>query len=427
MVIEEKAIVGKLKKFPIGIQKLFAIGGKLHSCSQKNLLFRPFGSDDIEDEIDGESIDRNRSDSSTIKRSSEIRTPLLCQTYPQWKVMCDVQKLHSLQKRKRFKNRTLYILPFGTFDEHETVDSLINECNQESGLPQQCLNLFQVVSKFMSVFFQGMEVKLLPFQDINSLGFRMRVHCRTNRKQVLVTDILNYLKKVRPSDSFCIVGWSSLDLYPCSELNFVLGEASFDTGCAVISFGHYANYISKEDIGKNSGTPVHNLWKLNETSHTNVASCLLTEQCNEHPLWNCTNLGDKVVWRVLKVMIHEVCHLFGMHHCTFFACLMNESNNVSQAQNQPLFLCPVCLRKLHKFLKFTIVPRYQRLKHFLERQLSVSCNNKTDNSFCNDHTKHMNGQFVVERAEHKTNIDTFTFQKFRISLNWLDHVLIFID
>ena len=126
-------------------------------------------------------------------------------------------------------------------------------------------------------------------------------------------------------------------------------------------------------------------------------------------------------------MIHEVCHLFGMHHCTFFACLMNESSNVSQAQNQPLFLCPVCLRKLHKFLKFTIVPRYQRLKDFLERQLSVSCNNKTDKSCCTDHTKHMNGLFVVERLDHKTNIDTFTFQKFRISLNWLDKVLIFMD
>ena len=183
MVIEQKAIVGKLKKFPLGIQKLFAIGGNLHPCGQKNPLFRPFGSDHIEDKIDGESIDKDR---------SEINTRLLSQTYPQWKVMCDVQKLHSCKKRKRFKNRTLYILPFGTFDEQETVDSLINECNQEGGLPQRSLNLFQVVMKFMSLFFQGMEVKLLPFQDINSLDFRMRVHGRTNRKQVLVTGMCIY-------------------------------------------------------------------------------------------------------------------------------------------------------------------------------------------------------------------------------------------
>ena len=84
-------------------------------------------------------------------------------------------------------------------------------------------------------------------------------------------------------------------------MNFVLGEASFDTGCAIISFGHYANYISKTDVGNNSEEPVPNIDNLNGTTLTNVASCSLTEQHNEHPLWDCKNLNDKVVWRVLKV------------------------------------------------------------------------------------------------------------------------------
>ncbi len=110
------------------------------------------------------------------------------------------------------------------------------------------------------------------------------------------------MKKIRPSDSFCIIGWSSLDLYPCSELNFVLGEASFDTGCAVISFGHYAD-IANEGVGKNSGTVVRNddLRNQNGTSSGTTASCLSTDQYDEYPRWNCTNLDDKVVWRVLKV------------------------------------------------------------------------------------------------------------------------------
>ncbi len=132
------------------------------------------------------------------------------------------------------------------------------------------------------------------------------------------------------------------------------------------------------------------------------------------------------------MLTHEVCHLVGMHHCTFFACLMNESSNVSQAQNQPLFLCPVCLRKLHKFLQFDIVSRYERLKDFMEqhctnfeKQLSVSCNKQTDSSDYNDPSKHMDGVAVVERPQDEA-CDTSTFQKFRICSNWLERVLIFI-
>ena len=38
---------------------------------------------------------------------------------------------------------------------------------------------------------------------------------------------------------------------------------------------------------------------------------------------------------------------------------MNESDSVPLAESQPLFLCPVCLRKLRKVLKFDIHSRYE--------------------------------------------------------------------
>lgn len=41
---------------------------------------------------------------------------------------------------------------------------------------------------------------------------------------------------------------------------------------------------------------------------------------------------------------------------------MNESGNIDEAIGQPLFLCPVCLRKLHKVLKFDVQQRYSLLK-----------------------------------------------------------------
>ena len=58
-------------------------------------------------------------------------------------------------------------------------------------------------------------------------------------------------------------------------------------------------------------------------------------------------------------MTHEICHMFGLQHCYYFECALNESNSIAQAEEQPLFLCPVCLRKLHKVLKFDVAKRYR--------------------------------------------------------------------
>ena len=48
-----------------------------------------------------------------------------------------------------------------------------------------------------------------------------------------------------------------------------------------------------------------------------------------------------------------------------FPCAMNESRNLEEAISQPLFLCPVCLRKLHHALEFSLLNRYQALFEFI--------------------------------------------------------------
>ena len=190
MVIEQKAIVGKLKKFTSKIQEFFSLGSNIRSC-QTSGLFLPFGcTDDINEEQNDPNKHQRHDNGNNggIKAygNGEIKhRPPLSQTYPQWKVMCDVQKIHSSQQRKRFKKRTMYILPLGTLDEKEKVDRLITDYNQESAF--NGVTLLHVVKEFMSLFFYGMEIKLLTFQDINSLGFTRRVHDRTGKEQILVT------------------------------------------------------------------------------------------------------------------------------------------------------------------------------------------------------------------------------------------------
>ena len=70
----------------------------------------------------------------------------------------------------------------------------------------------------------------------------------------------------------------------------------------------------------------------------------------------------------MQVLSHETCHLFYMSHCVFFECLMNKSHSVAEAMSQPLYLCPVCLRKLQKVLRFPSVVEYMKnLLKFLRR------------------------------------------------------------
>ena len=61
---------------------------------------------------------------------------------------------------------------------------------------------------------------------------------------------------------------------------------------------------------------------------------------------------------------------------------MNESSSIQQAVVQPLFLCPVCLRKLHKVLKFDIEERYKGLaSQCLELERIVLTVSSTDTEY----------------------------------------------
>lgn len=54
-----------------------------------------------------------------------------------------------------------------------------------------------------------------------------------------------------------------------------------------------------------------------------------------------------VLRRGLRVVVHEVAHMFGLGHCQAFRCLMNGVLDVEELDRAPMRLCPLCLRKLH--------------------------------------------------------------------------------
>ena len=82
-------------------------------------------------------------------------------------------------------------------------------------------------------------------------------------------------------------------------MNFVLGEADFLNGCAVISFGHYAS-IANMNVMKNQ-------MKSNEKQFTKAKSCFnLASSSSVSQPENCGNAHDLAFWRIPKVHIYQL-------------------------------------------------------------------------------------------------------------------------
>ena len=56
-----------------------------------------------------------------------------------------------------------------------------------------------------------------------------------------------------------------------------------------------------------------------------------------------------------------------MQHCTAFHCLMNGSNHQAERDARPLYLCPVCLRKLCWNLRVEPGPYLTKLQTFCRK------------------------------------------------------------
>ena len=50
---------------------------------------------------------------------------------------------------------------------------------------------------------------------------------------------------------------------------------------------------------------------------------------------------------------------------------MNESGSMAEAYSQPLFLCPVCLRKLQYACDFDLLQRYKKFHTFMQNLCSL--------------------------------------------------------
>lgn len=172
--------------------------------------------------------------------------------------------------------------------------------------------------------------------------------------QLYIPDVLSEMRNLIPEDAFCVIGITLWDMYMDDTDLFVVGWAGYY--CAVFSFARYDPLFVDS----------HN--KKQKDNNPN-----LFIQCDPLPKVDSVDFQNKrrdiILRRSLKTVTHETLHLFGLRHCIFYSCLMNGTASLHEDDQAPLFLCPVCLRKLHYVLGFSIIDRYKEMLNYFKNTL----------------------------------------------------------
>ena len=232
--------------------------------------------------------------------------------------------------------RTIYILPIGKLNTSHPA---------EASAKPRSLQFMEQLQSYANAFFHPLPVILLPEVSLSDFKCKTRQHYVSRgvkRKQLLAGDIFKHMKQILPHDAYCMLGVTMVDLYPEESWNFVFGRASLVERIGVFSFARYhPNFFEPR-----MRVSVESLEELS---------------LSEYHL---------MLWRAIKVLTHEIGHMFGMSHCVYFTCLMNGSNHAEESDRKLTFLCPVCLRKLQHAINFDFAERYKQMNDFFKLHIT---------------------------------------------------------
>jgi archaemetzincin len=184
----------------------------------------------------------------------------------------------------------------------------------------------ETLREFLEVFYT-LPTRLGPAVTLDKVTHRDRTMSELKYRQYLTADLLDkILPPILPKDAVCLQGVTMEDLYPDPSWNYVFGQASLSDRVGIYSLVRFYPAF----------------WGLDDGPEAQ-------------------KLGLR---RSLKTLVHETGHMFGVNHCQKYECLMNGSNNLPEADRQPIHLCPDCLKKFRWNIGFDVVERYEALKKF---------------------------------------------------------------
>jgi archaemetzincin len=213
-------------------------------------------------------------------------------------------------RKTRERNR-IVLQPLGSFDERQK-------------------RLLADLREYAAIFFDT-PTDLAPNLPLPHRGRRRWTPRGPSHEQFNTQVILRDVLAPRlPKNAVSYLGVTFGDLYPESSWNYVFGQASLEERVGVYSLARY----------------FPSFWGEPDTPQARKTALL----------------------RSFKVLGHETGHMFSLHHCVRYECLMNGSNSLEEMDRSPAFLCRVCLKKLAYNLRFDVRARYRRLRALYARQ-----------------------------------------------------------
>ena len=187
-------------------------------------------------------------------------------------------------------------------------------------MPQEFLDSLLL---YCQSFFYPMNVKLINMVSLQSLKVKSRINQYSKKIQYNASQINSKTVKYLPNDTHCMISILIDDLYPESSWNFVFGLSTIEERVGVFSFARFSSSFEKKN--------------------------------------EAINFDNYLLYCSCSTLTHEIGHTFGMEHCIYYTCLMNGCNNLEEAKKQPLYECPVCLRKLQYSIGFDPLERYEKI------------------------------------------------------------------